>query len=72
MPAFSLVLSNLDNIQHHFMAISTLDASLPALEDLITLVHAVPLPKSGPRLTRDIRRDILLLRELNDYEDEVE
>ena len=26
----------------------------------------------GPRLSRDIRRDILLLRELNDYEDEVE
>jgi hypothetical protein len=30
------------------------------------------LPKSGPRLTRGIRRDILLLHELNDYEDEVE
>jgi hypothetical protein len=54
------------------MAVSTLDASLPALEDLITLVHAVPLPKSGPRLIHNIRRDILLLRELNDYEDEVE
>jgi hypothetical protein len=27
------------------MAISALDASLPTLEDLITLVHAVPLPK---------------------------
>jgi hypothetical protein len=26
----------------------------------------------GPRLTRDIRRDILLLHELNDYEDKVE
>ena len=72
MPALSLVLSISDNIQHHFRTISTLDAPLPALEDLITLVHAVPLPKSGPRLTRDIRRDILLLRELNDYEDEVE
>jgi hypothetical protein len=73
MPALSLILSILDNIQHHFMAISTLDASLPALEDLFTLVHAVPLPKKvGPRLTRDIRRDILRLRELNDYEDEVE
>src|ERR1700733_4971242 len=45
MPALSLVLSISDNIQHHFMAISTLDASLPALEDLITLTHAVPLPK---------------------------
>jgi hypothetical protein len=28
--------------------------------------------KVGPRLTRDFRRDILLLRELIDYEDEVE
>jgi hypothetical protein len=28
--------------------------------------------KVGPRLSRDIRRDILLLRELIDYEDEVE
>jgi len=55
------------------MAISPLDASLPALEDLITLVHDVPLPKRSARgLTRNIRRDILLLRELNDYEDEVE
>jgi hypothetical protein len=26
----------------------------------------------GPRLSRDIRRDILLLRELIDYKDEVE
>jgi hypothetical protein len=34
------------------MAISTLDASLPALpalEDVITLVHAVPLPKRSAR-----------------------
>src|ERR1700727_196400 len=31
-----------------------------------------PSKKVGPRLTRDIRRDILPLRELNDYEDEVE
>jgi hypothetical protein len=46
MPALSLVLSILDNIQHHFMAISTPDASLPVLEDLITLIHAVPLPKN--------------------------
>jgi hypothetical protein len=72
MPALSLVLSILDDIQHHFMAISTLDASLPALEDLITLVHAIPFLKSGPRLTGDIRRDILLLPEHNDYEDEAE
>src|SRR5271168_40764 len=48
-PAPSLVLSILDNIQHHFMVISTLDASLPALEDLITLVHAIPLPKKSAR-----------------------
>jgi hypothetical protein len=67
------VLSILHNIQHHFMALSTLNASLPAPEDLITLTprHS-PSKKVGPRLTRDIRRDILLLRELNDYEDEVE
>jgi hypothetical protein len=31
-----------------------------------------PSKKVGPRLTRDIQRDILLLRELDDYEDEVE
>jgi len=31
------------------MAISTLDAPLPALEGLITLVHAVPLPKRSAR-----------------------
>ena len=31
-----------------------------------------PPKKVGRRLTRDIRRDVLLLRELNDYEDEVE
>jgi hypothetical protein len=54
------------------MAISTLDASLPALEDLITCPRRSPSKKVGPPLTRDIRRDILLLRELNDYEDEVE
>jgi hypothetical protein len=47
--ALSLVLSILDNIQHRFMAISTLDASLPALEDLIALVHVVPLPKRVSR-----------------------
>jgi hypothetical protein len=70
-PAY--VLSILHNIQHHFMALSILNASLPALEDLITLTsRRSPSTKVGPRLTRDIRRDILLLRELNDYEDEVE
>jgi len=67
------VLSILDNIQHHFMAISTLDASLPALEDVISLVDAVPLPKRSVHGSlANVRRDILLLRELNDYEDEVE
>jgi hypothetical protein len=55
------------------MALSTLNPSLPALEDLITLTpRPLPPKKIGPRLTRDIRRDILLLRELNDYEDEIE
>jgi hypothetical protein len=61
------VMSILHNIQHHFMALSLLNASLPALEDLITLTpRRSPSKKVGPRLTRDIRRDILLLRELND------
>ena len=47
--------------------------TLPALEDLISPTPRCPAPKKiGPRLTRDIRRDILLLRELNDYEDETE
>ena len=54
------------------MALSTLTPPLPAL--LVDLLALTPRPakKIGPRLTRDIRRDILLLRELNDYEDEVE
>jgi hypothetical protein len=55
------------------MALSTLNPPLPALEDLITLTPPRPPPKrTGSRLTRDIRRDILLLREVDDYEDEVE
>jgi hypothetical protein len=67
------------------MALSTLNAPLPALEDLTALNPRPPSPprppstpktpkkKVGSRLTRDIRRDILLLRELNDYDnDEVE
>ena len=53
------------------MTLSTLNPPLPALEDLITLTPR-PARKICPRLTRDIRRDILLLRELNDYEDEPE
>ena len=38
------------------------------------MLHAYALTrlKVNPRLTRDIRRDILLLRELNYYEDEAE
>ena len=67
------VLSILHNIRHHFMALSILNASLPAPDDLITLTHRrSPSKKMGPQLSRDIRPDILLLRELNDYEDEVE
>jgi hypothetical protein len=54
------------------MALSTLNPPLPALEDLITLTPRPAKKKIGPRLTRDIRRDILLLREFNDYEDEPE
>jgi hypothetical protein len=66
------------------MALSTLNASLPALEDLIAFNPRPPSPppprsprtpktpkkKIGSRLTRDIRRDILFLRELNDYDND--
>jgi len=67
-------LTRLDHCtQHHFMAPSSLSPPLPALEDLIALTPRRSSPKKiGPRLTRDIRRDILLLCELNDYEDESE
>jgi hypothetical protein len=45
--------------KYHFMALSTLNPPLPALEDLITLTpHHPPKKKIGPQLTRDIRRDI--------------
>jgi len=55
------------------MTLSILNESLPAPDDLITLIQRhSPSKKVGPRLCRDIRRDILLLHELNDYEDEVE
>jgi hypothetical protein len=55
------------------MALSTLNPPLPALEDLIIFTPPRPPPKKiGPRLTHDIRRNILLLRDLNDYEDKVE
>jgi hypothetical protein len=62
------------------MSLSTLNPPLPALEDLIPLTPRPPqltpkIPtkkKLGPRLSRDIRRDILLLRELNDNDDEIE
>jgi hypothetical protein len=53
------------------MALSTPNPPLPALEDLITLTsRRFTSKKIGPRFTRDIRRDILLLRELNNYENE--
>jgi hypothetical protein len=39
---------------------------------LLLLSGPFPFPKAARGLTRDIRRDILLLRELNDYEDKVE
>jgi hypothetical protein len=63
------------------MALSTLNSPLPALEDLITLTPRPPQPitpktptkkKLGPRLSCHIRRDILLLRDLNDNDDEIE
>jgi hypothetical protein len=54
------------------MAVSTLDASLPALEDLITLLDVVPLPKSWPAAHSRYLTRYLPLYELDDYEDEVE
>src|SRR5277367_1342519 len=63
------------------MDLSTLNPPLPALEDFIALTPRPPQPitpkipakkKLGLRLSRDIRRDILLLRDLNDDNDEVE
>ena len=57
------------------MALSTLNPPLPAPEDLIALSNVTPRrsPKNiGPAAHSRFRRDILLLRELNDYEDEVE
>jgi hypothetical protein len=55
------------------MALFTPNLLLLALADLITLaLRRSSSKKIGPRLIRDIRRDILLLCELNDYEDRVE
>jgi hypothetical protein len=55
------------------MAISALDTSLPASRrSYCSCPRRSTSKKVGPRLSRDIRRDILLLRELIDYEDEVE
>jgi hypothetical protein len=60
--------------------LDSVNLPLPALENLIALTPQPPQPtpkiptkkKLGPRLSRDIRRDILLLRELNDHDDEIE
>jgi hypothetical protein len=79
-PAYSTRLT------HHPMALSTLNASLPPLKDLIALTprppsppKTPPIPKIPPKKTnyrpqllRDIRRDILLLRKLNDYDNKIE
>jgi hypothetical protein len=71
--SLAYVLSILQNIQHHFIALSIPNASLLALDDLITLTQRrSPSKKAGPRLSREIRHDILLLREFNSYEDEEE
>jgi hypothetical protein len=39
------------------MALTTLNPLLTALEDLILFLHVVPLPESGPRLTRRISQE---------------
>jgi hypothetical protein len=52
------------------MALSTLNPPLPALEDLVAILKPASPPPSTPpkpkikRLTRDQRRDILLMRDL--------
>lgn len=61
------------------MTLSTLNPPLPALEDLSALTPRPPQSaprtptrkKLGPRLSWDIRRDILLLRDLNDNDHEI-
>ena len=68
MPVLSPVVSILDNIQHHFMAISALDASLPAL----LLSTPFPFQKGRPAAHPRYPTRYLLLHELDDYEDEVE
>jgi hypothetical protein len=50
------------------MALSTLNPPVSALEDLIILTLRPAKNKIGPRLTRNIRRDILLLRDFNNYD----
>jgi hypothetical protein len=55
------------------MAISTLDAFVPALEDLITpLYTSLPFQKGRPAAHSRYPTRYLLLHELDDYEDEVE
>ena len=55
------------------MAISTLDASLLALEDpYYSCPRRSPSKKIGPWLTREHPTRYLLLHELDGYEDEVE
>ena len=61
------------------MALSTLNLPLPALEDLIGLTPRPPqlTPKTPTKKSSahdfpaTFRRDILLLRELNDNDDEI-
>jgi hypothetical protein len=53
------------------MAISTLDASIPAPEDL-TLVHVVPFQRGRSAAYSRYPTRYLLLHEFDDYEDEVE
>jgi hypothetical protein len=50
------------------MILFTLNPSVSALEDLIILTPRPTKKKIGPRFTRNIRRDILLLRDLNNYD----
>jgi hypothetical protein len=55
------------------MALSTLNPPLPTLEDLFTLTPSRPLLKRSTRGLPAISDAIsLLLRELNDHEDEAE
>jgi hypothetical protein len=64
------MLSRLRVHNNHFMALSTTEPIVTSSRR--SYFALCPPKKISPRLTHDILRDILLLSELNDYEDEAE